>query len=174
MAGSPWTNQNIALIILTEQVTGFSGLFGYSPTVGAGNLIFSLAAVAGTDPYGNTYPQGFQEVSGSNTIEISAAGGVTGMSINQANADAPGVFGANAPGNMGIFTGRSSGATGASIDFLDSSLFGTPCVDLNGASLIIFTSSEPSTISGNCNIWYDGTSLKAKGGSGNIITLATT
>ena len=55
---SPWTNQAISLIILTEQTTGFSGLFGYSPAPGAGNLIFSLSAAAGTDEYGNTYPQG--------------------------------------------------------------------------------------------------------------------
>lgn len=53
-----WNNQAVSLIILIEQVTGYSGLFGYSPTVGPGNLIFSLAAAAGTDPYGNSYPQG--------------------------------------------------------------------------------------------------------------------
>ena len=55
---SPWTNQAVSLIILTEQATGFSGMFGYSPTVGHGNLIFSVAAAAGVDPYGNSYPQG--------------------------------------------------------------------------------------------------------------------
>ena len=64
MAGSPWTNQVVSLIILTEETTGFSGLFGYSPTAGAGNLIFSLAAGAGTDPYGNTYPQGLSTTLG--------------------------------------------------------------------------------------------------------------
>ena len=47
---SPWTNQAVSLIILTEQTTGFSGLFGYSPSAGAGNLISSVAAAAGTDP----------------------------------------------------------------------------------------------------------------------------
>ena len=65
MAGSPWTNQAINLVILTEQTTGFSGLFGYSPTVGNGNLIFSVAASAGTDPYGNAYPQGLDITLGS-------------------------------------------------------------------------------------------------------------
>ena len=58
MAGSPWTKQIVSLIILTEETGGFSGMFGYSPAPGAGNLIFSLSAVAGTDEYGNTYPQG--------------------------------------------------------------------------------------------------------------------
>src|SRR5208337_1142558 len=49
---------------LTEQTTGFSGIFGYSPTVGSGNLIFSLSAAAGTDPYGNAYPQGINLAAG--------------------------------------------------------------------------------------------------------------
>lgn len=64
MAGTPWTNQAVSLIVLTEQTTGFSGIFGYSPTIGHGNLIFSLAAAAGTDPYGNTYPQGLSSTLG--------------------------------------------------------------------------------------------------------------
>jgi len=55
---SPWSNQVVSLIILTEETGGFSGMFGYSPAPGAGNLIFSLSAAAGTDEYGNTYPQG--------------------------------------------------------------------------------------------------------------------
>jgi hypothetical protein len=61
---TPWTNQAVSLIILTEQTSGFSGIFGYSPTVGAGNLIFSISADAGTDPYGNSYPAGLSAVEG--------------------------------------------------------------------------------------------------------------
>src|SRR2546430_1267502 len=57
MAGS-WSNTAPSLIVLVEQVTGYSGIFGYSPTIGAGNLVFSLSAEASTDPYGNTYPKG--------------------------------------------------------------------------------------------------------------------
>lgn len=64
MAGTPWTNQVVDLIVLTEQTTGFSGIFGYSPTVAHGNLIFSLSAAAGTDPYGNAYPQGLSLTAG--------------------------------------------------------------------------------------------------------------
>jgi hypothetical protein len=63
--GDPWSNQQVSLIVLTEETTGFSGLFGYSPTVGTGNLIFSVAARAGTDPYGNAYPQGLSITLGS-------------------------------------------------------------------------------------------------------------
>ena len=62
-----WSNPAVTLVILQEQATGFSGIFGYSPTPGLGNLIFSVAAAAGTDPYGNTYPQG---ISGQGNISI--------------------------------------------------------------------------------------------------------
>lgn len=57
MAGNGWSNQITSLIII-EEGTGFSGLFFYSPVIGAGNLIISIAAQAGTDPYGNEYQQG--------------------------------------------------------------------------------------------------------------------
>ena len=78
MAGSPWTNQVVSLIILTEATSGFSGFFGYSPTVGAGNLAESLAAAAGTDPESNTYPAGLQigrASDGPQVALIPAAGG---------------------------------------------------------------------------------------------------
>lgn len=55
----PWNNQAVSLIILTEDDAGYSGIFGYSPAEGAGNLISSEAAAAGTDPYGNSYLAGF-------------------------------------------------------------------------------------------------------------------
>jgi hypothetical protein len=57
VAGS-WSNAAQSLIVLIEEVTGYSGIFGYSPAPGTGTLVFSLAAAAGTDPYGNAYPQG--------------------------------------------------------------------------------------------------------------------
>ena len=57
MAGSAWTNQIVSLIVVSAG-TGFTGIFTYSPAPGAGNLIASVAAQAGVDPYGNTYEQG--------------------------------------------------------------------------------------------------------------------
>lgn len=68
MSGT-WSNQRVDLIILQEDVSGFSGIFGYSPSIGAGNLIFSVAAVAGTDPYGNSYPAGISSLAGNSTIQ---------------------------------------------------------------------------------------------------------
>ena len=58
MAGEAWSNQLVSLIILVESSTGFSGLFGYNPVPGPGNLILSISANGGTDPYGNVYPPG--------------------------------------------------------------------------------------------------------------------
>lgn len=57
MSGS-WSNVSADLIVLQEDQSGYSGLFGYSPSPAAGSLVFSVAAVAGTDPYGNPYLAG--------------------------------------------------------------------------------------------------------------------
>jgi hypothetical protein len=102
VSGSSWSNQAISLIVLTEQTTGFSGLFGYSPSVGAGNLIFSVAAKAGTDPYGNAYPQGLSSTTGS----------ISGTDINIIGSDGGlfGYTGAPALGNI-IFALAASAGT---------------------------------------------------------------
>jgi hypothetical protein len=38
-----------------------SGLFVYSPSAGPGNLVASIAGIAGVDPYGNAYPAGIMD-----------------------------------------------------------------------------------------------------------------
>lgn len=91
MAGSPWTNQVVNLIVLTEAATGFSGLFGYSPTAGAGNLIFSLAANSGTDSYGNAYLAGATSYTNVLTTFFAANldGGVVSFFASTAGAGGP-------------------------------------------------------------------------------------
>lgn len=59
MGNGSWSNDASNLIILIEQISGYSGLFGYSPAPGPGNLVLSISAADGTDPYGNTYKAGF-------------------------------------------------------------------------------------------------------------------
>lgn len=54
-----WNNQLISLIVLTLP-GGYAGLFGYSPAPGPGNLVISVTAAGGIDPYGNPYPPGIQ------------------------------------------------------------------------------------------------------------------
>lgn len=67
--GNGWSSQDNTLIVITD-ITGYSGLFFYSPTIGPGNLVGSWTAAAGTDPYGNPYPAGFNVQSGPSHIEI--------------------------------------------------------------------------------------------------------
>jgi len=50
-----WDNQAVTELIVTVLTNGMSGIFGYSPEPGAGNLLFSLTAAPGTDQYGNAY-----------------------------------------------------------------------------------------------------------------------
>lgn len=69
MAGS-WSNGAQELIVLVEQVSGYSGIFGYSPAPAAGALVFSLAAASGTDPYGNTYQAGLTVYSTDGVINL--------------------------------------------------------------------------------------------------------
>lgn len=55
--GEAWSNQLVQVIILSLP-GGFSGLFGYSPAPGPGNLVISITNQAGIDPFGNPYPAG--------------------------------------------------------------------------------------------------------------------
>lgn len=57
MAGS-WSNVGSFIVVIIEAGTEGSGLFVYDPTPAAGNLIASIAATSGTDPYGNNYVSG--------------------------------------------------------------------------------------------------------------------
>jgi hypothetical protein len=127
----PWSNQAVSLIVLTEQATGYSGIFGYSPSPGPGNLIFSVAARAGTDPYGNSYPAGVSSSIGSfsgttfegqqflinpsgaffynqplppsaNTLTASIVPGVTPVTDSAGNVALPGVTSYQPPPQTGV------------------------------------------------------------------------
>jgi len=78
VAGSAWTNQLTNLIILSEEAGGYSGFFGYSPAPGAGNLVISITAAAGTDPSGNAYLQGLTTYE---VIDGTAPGQILAMNI---------------------------------------------------------------------------------------------
>lgn len=101
MAGS-WSNPGTTLIVITEELTGFSGIFGYSPSVGTGNLIFSLAAGAGTDPYGNAYPQGLDVFNPATHTRINLNDGVMLVSKDGVTTQ---------PGSLGFNTINGNPAT---------------------------------------------------------------
>jgi hypothetical protein len=66
------------VVIFGTSTNGSTGLFVYSPTPAKGNLIASIAAAAGTDPYGNAYLQGtanYALVSGTTFIADALLGG---------------------------------------------------------------------------------------------------
>ena len=75
-----WSNQLVDLIILAAATARFSGFFAYSPAPGAGNLFMSLAAAAGTDPFGNTYPAGLQIGKASDASQVALIPGGGGAS----------------------------------------------------------------------------------------------
>jgi hypothetical protein len=68
------------VVVSGTSTNGSNGIFVYSGTPGAGNLIVSIAAVAGTDQYGNAYPAGLNvtvgSISGSSLILAGLTEGV--------------------------------------------------------------------------------------------------
>lgn len=131
-----WSNQAVSLIVLDEATSGYSGIFGYSPAPGPGNLIFSVAAKAGTDPYGNAYPQGLGLGTGTIIIDNPTAGvfvysgtpAFGNLIVSMAAQAGSDAFGNSYPQGLGVKAGTITGATivadGTSGQFLVYS--GTP------------------------------------------------
>ena len=66
----PWSNPATSLVVIISS-TGFTGLFLYSPSAGAGNLKASIAPASGTDPFGNSYKgPGFTSYAGNNGTDL--------------------------------------------------------------------------------------------------------
>jgi hypothetical protein len=110
--------------------TGFSGVFVYSPAPGAGNLIASVAALAGTDPYGNTYPSGISSQSGG--IEAILSG-------KELSWDAP----ADHPSNLPAIFAAPSAAIGNSLEITT----GTGSGGVTAGALTLYDSAASSTVS---------------------------
>jgi hypothetical protein len=89
-----WEGNNVFQVLIVQGSTG-SGIFVYSPAPALGNLIASVAAAAGTDPYGNGYVQGIAAYFGGTPA---FALGLTGFTLQWYNAAGPaGPYGANGP-----------------------------------------------------------------------------
>lgn len=151
MAGPAWTNQAVSLIVLIEEVSGFSGLFGYSPTVGAGNLVFSLAAAPGTDPYGNHYDGPGLAVYGAANQEVF---------VSVANALAQAFFksGAAIENNVaGIFADQNAGPP----PFVQMFING-PSITLSGhkdfIGIVLNSANNAGTSFANLEFIYNDTS----------------
>lgn len=72
------------VIIQGSSANGSTGLFAYSGTPASGNLVYSVAAVAGTDPYGNAYLAGATSYTASGGIFYAAQ--VNGQTITLTSA----------------------------------------------------------------------------------------
>jgi len=121
---------------------GYSGVFVYSPTPGTGNLIASVAAAAGTDPYGNVYQAGVFSYTGGG--EAGLASGA--LVLEALSAVSPGTLTATAPGVLGLQTGFQQGGDTAGEIFLYSlgaSPSGAPLAQLGQATTLV--ASAPGT-----------------------------
>jgi hypothetical protein len=106
------------------------GVFVYQGTPGAGTLVGSWAADAGTDPYGNAYPRGFSvgKASGTQTQLIpSGAGGAAEISFpfaSPAMSNTPNVAaGPNGPTGAELVISGPAIATAGSEDWVQIAMF---------------------------------------------------
>ena len=71
----PAPQSNVVIGSFVVVATPGGGIFVYSPTAGAGNLIASIAPQSGTDRYGNAYHRGIMDQDPSNTLQTVIDGG---------------------------------------------------------------------------------------------------
>jgi hypothetical protein len=123
-----WNNEVFSLLIVTAG-GGFTGLFVYSPGPGAGNLIASVAAQSGTDPYGNAYNEGIVSYQPGDTAfsELLAGTVVLGLpGIMTASAALTTSGSPNSNAQLVIHSGHAgeAGATESKITLWDSGVNG--------------------------------------------------
>jgi len=124
----PWSNQAVSLVVIIAG-GGFTGLFVYSGAPATGNLIASVAAAAGTDPYGNTYPGGISSQTGG--IEATLAGGFLSW-------DAP----ADSPSSPPLVLATPSAASGSSLEITT----GVSSLSATAGALTLYDSAASSTV----------------------------
>lgn len=165
------------------------GFFIYSGARALGNLIVSLATSAGTDPAGNNYPQGlsiFIPISGTVQQILAVTDGSNQMAIEfqtpSSLPSAPSEVAGRAQANgsfIGLLSGQSvAGSVASSILVEDSTIGGLTAsgkIIMQGIVDMFSTSAPPTPgAGGGVFLWYDGTSLHAKGPSGVDVVIATT
>jgi hypothetical protein len=117
-----WNTSSFQLLIISAG-GGFTGLFVYSPIPGAGNLIASIAAQAGTDPYGNPYKAGIASYGAGGAFSLLQAGvlelGAAFMATPSV-FNVGGVLGTNAALGITSGAGTEGGATPSALTLGDS------------------------------------------------------
>lgn len=140
----PWSNQLISLLLIAAASSGFSGLFVYSPAPGKGNLIASVAASPGTDPFGNPYQQGITSYAGGGSIGVVSSSLEAGAVIvgNTANAEGLGGPASTNPGGLSILVPAANNENGG---LIVSSPTYAPSPPAESANLILQGESEDGT-----------------------------
>lgn len=122
-----WAGNVFPLLIITAS-GGFTGLFVYNPAQGHSNLVDSIAATGGTDPYGNVYQAGITSYpgGGSGTGVYSQLSAGTIQIASSAFQSAPvhftvsGSLGASAGMSITSGVGTEAGATASILELADS------------------------------------------------------
>jgi len=112
---------------------------GRAPAAGRGNLIFSIAPAAGTDPYGNSYVAGAATYGASGVAQLAQGFEQLAPTVAQINNG----FGSGIDGSGNGFLTMTSGVTGLS--------------DTNGS--LIITSKSAGGGSSQCSIECDSVTI---------------
>lgn len=116
-------------------------LFVYSPTAGAGNLIYSIAAQSGTDPYGNQFLQGatsYHESLTTGAVQVLSTGIIFHRDIQVPGVDAAGSLQYVGTDNVMMLTPATGNVVGMLLGgqplFADSVILIPPSGDTTGAT----------------------------------------
>lgn len=184
MAGSSWTNQAASLVVI-QSGGNFQGLFVYSPTIGANNLIASIAAAAGTDPYTNTYQQGiaaYGTIGDRFAAVLEVSNSNLGLAITDLTSPPtlPPAFGSAQAGASGtsavMYSGKATaGAVGCFVEVLDSVAGSTTkgLIELFGGKVLLGNSSTAVVDDNNNQVTLGTDSAVIVDGANNKVGLCT-
>jgi hypothetical protein len=181
--GGAWQQSVFPLIIIDASGT-FTGLFVYSPVPGHGNLIASITAAAGTDPYGNPYLAGITSYTAGGGLFAELLTGFLGLGSNAAGTTilqsgavrTTDALAAGTTPSVIILSPTSSVFAGvSSIHLLGESQDGTgqPQILMGAAFAIAATTAAVVEVHGDVAIATAGNGLQVKGGANARIGSAT-
>lgn len=131
----------------TDYIINQSGAFWYSGTPAHGNLILSLAAAAGSDGFGNAYPEGLGVTQGSVPGGLLTAGSVTGTAIAAGTITASNIAASTITATQLaagiIYAGIINGTTVNAATFTGSTFDGTDFI-LNTAGMFFYSGTPGS------------------------------
>ena len=116
----------------TDFILNAAGFFLYSGTPANGNLAASIAAVSGTDAFGNAYIAGVASYSGAVIVQLNAGGIGMQAAAGQIAGGYEGVISAGAAAGQTLITsgGNSAGDPQAEVALASAAVAGTPTVTI--------------------------------------------